>query len=130
MDFKKNRNESEIVRDERPSVNSETESYLGSTLKIKGNISSEEPVILEGKLTGNISSQQSITIGKSGTSSGRLEADYINIVGKAKGTIVTGKKLKIFSNAKFDGDITSTKVIIEEGGIFNGNMNMSEKKIR
>ena len=130
MDFTKNKKGNTTERTNITSESSGTESFLGSTVKIKGNISTEESIILEGKITGNISSKNSIIIGKSGNASGRLEADFINISGKAKGTIITGKKLKILSNAIFDGNITASNVIIEEGGIFNGNMNMSEKKGR
>jgi len=130
MDFTKNRKENISENSSNLSENTGTESFLGKTVKIKGNISTDKSIILEGSIKGNISSKTSIIIGKSGNVSGRLEADFINISGKAKGTIISGKKLKILRNAKFDGDITASNVIIEEGGIFNGNMNMSEKKGR
>ncbi len=128
MDFTKNKKANAIENTAIPSESSGTESFLGSTVKIKGNISSDESLILEGKVNGNISSKNSITIGKSGNCTGILEADFVTIMGKAKGTIITGKKLRLLSKAKFEGNITSSNVIVEEGGIFNGNMNMSEKK--
>ncbi|MCK5222719.1 MAG: polymer-forming cytoskeletal protein, partial [Candidatus Aminicenantes bacterium] len=64
---------------------------------------------------------------KSGNVTGKIEADVINIIGKAKGDIISRKKLIIQSSANFDGNINTDNVIIEEGGIFNGNMNLSEK---
>jgi len=128
MDFSKSKKVNEAISIDENSKSSETESFIGKSIKVKGNISSEQSIRIEGKITGNITSNNSITIGKSGISSGRLEAEYINILGNSKGTIVSGKKLNILSNAKFNGNITSPKVIIDEGGIFNGNMNMLEKK--
>ncbi len=127
MDFSKKK-VNEAIRKDEALKSSESESFLGKTIKIKGNISSEQSIIFEGKITGNITSKNSITIGKSGISSGRLEAEYINILGNSKGTIVSSKKLNILSNSKFNGNITSSKVIIEEGGVFNGNIIMLGKK--
>ena len=130
MDFTKNRKKDEVDRIEEvsSSANISSESFLGRTIKIKGNITSEDSIIIEGKVTGNIQSKNTVTIGKSGNTNGKIEAELINIIGKAKGDIITGKKLKIHSFAKFYGNINSENVVIEEGGIFNGNMNMSEKK--
>jgi len=132
MDFTKNRKKDKAEKSEEinSSTNVGSESFLGRTIKIKGNITSEDSIIIEGKVSGNIQSKNTVTIGKSGNTSGKIEAEFINIIGRAKGDIFTGKKLKIHSFAKFDGNINSENVVIEEGGIFNGNMNMSEKKIR
>ena len=130
MDFTKKKKENGMNRIEEvnSSANVSSESFLGKTIKIKGNITSEDSIIIEGKVNGNIQSKNTITIGNSGNTTGKIEAEFINIIGKAKGDIFTGKKLKIHSTAKFEGNINSENVVIEEGGIFNGNMNMSEKK--
>jgi len=130
MDFSKNRRENENMDSLISSGTTGSDSFLGKSVKVKGNITSEESVIIEGKVTGNITSENSITIGKSGNVNGKLEADFINILGKAKGTINSKIKLKIQNGARFEGDINSNSVIIEEGGVFNGMMNMSEKKNR
>lgn len=132
MDFSKSKKDNLISeRDKTDSSESfSSESYLGKTIKIKGNLTSEESVIIEGRVNGNIKSADTITIGKYGNTKGKLEADVINIMGRAKGDIISRKNLKIQGTAKFDGNINAENVIIEEGGIFNGNMNMSEKKDR
>ncbi len=130
MDFTKKKKgyEPNRIEEVNSSANVSSESFLGKTIKIKGNITSEDSIIIEGKVNGNIESKNTIPIGQSGNTAGKIEAEFINIIGKAKGDIFTGKKLKIHSSAKFEGNINSENVVIEEGGIFNGNMNMSEKK--
>lgn len=130
MDFSKSRKNNLVSNDDKVESpdNFSLGSYLGKTVKIKGNITSDESVGIEGRVNGNIKSADTITIGKSGNVSGKIEADIINIMGKAKGDIISRKKVRIQSGAKFDGNINTDNVIIEEGGLFNGNMNMSEKK--
>ncbi len=112
----------------KASMESAHESFLGKSIKIKGNISSEESIRIEGRVNGNIKSKKAIIIGESGNINGKLEADSINLSGKAKGDIISRIRLTIHRTAKFEGNIHSDNIIIEEGGIFNGNMNLPEKK--
>lgn len=128
MDFTKNRKRNETENKDLPVENTESESYIGKSVTIKGNISSEGPVVMDGKITGNIKSSGTVTIGNTGKSSGALEAEHVKVYGTAKGSIVTRKKLIIHNTARFDGTITSANVVIEEGGLFNGNMNMEGSK--
>lgn len=112
------------------SVQGNSESFLGKSVKFKGNITSEESIMIEGKITGNISSDREITIGAEGNINGRIDAGVVNLLGAARGEIVAKQKINIRNAAKFNGNMTSDKVTIEEGGIFNGNMNMPERKQR
>ena len=130
MDFSRSKKEVLAETPVVPTAQGGNDSYLGKTLKIKGSITSDESVTVEGKVTGNITSDTSITIGESGNVSGTLEADYVNVLGKAKGIIKSKQRMIIKTNARFEGEINSGSVIIEEGGVFNGNMNMSDKKNR
>ena len=129
MDFSKSKKNNSVSNEDKVESSDKfgLGSYLGKTVKIKGNITSDESVRIEGRINGNIKSSATITIGKSGNVTGKIEADVINIIGKAKGDIISRKKLILQSSAKFDGNINTDNVIIEEGGIFNGNMNLSEK---
>jgi len=130
MDFTKNKKRNESEKEDLPLKSPLSESYLGKSVTIKGNISSEGPVVMDGKITGNITSSDSITIGRAGSSSGNLDADRVDVYGKAKGSIFTRRKLILHNTSKFDGTITSTNIVIEEGGIFNGNMNMNDGKVK
>jgi cytoskeletal protein CcmA (bactofilin family) len=105
-----------------------SESFLGKTVKVKGNISSSDSIHIEGKINGNVEADHKIIIGAQGSVNGKMEAEVVDLYGTAKGEIITKKIMNIHNSAKFEGNINSNKVTIEEGGIFNGNMNMPEKK--
>ena len=103
--------------------------YIGSSLKIKGNITSNEAIILEGKIDGNITIKEQITIGKNGQFKGKIKADTVIILGKAKGEISAPNKVEICNEGDFDGTLQTKKLIIEDGAIFNGNTSMNEEDI-
>ncbi|MCP5104712.1 MAG: polymer-forming cytoskeletal protein [bacterium] len=102
-------------------------SYLGKTLQITGEITSNEYLTVEGKVKGNINVSKTLTIGKSGHVDGEIIAEVVKIDGKAEGNIKASDKLEITSNGFFHGNVKSEKLVIEEGAVFQGNANLDEK---
>lgn len=117
-----------------PSMGSSNQSpgttFMGKSIKIKGKIVSNEEIVMEGRVEGNIKVTDKITIGKNGIVDGDIQARTVRILGKAKGSINASTKLEICSHGNFQGDIESGKLVIEEGAIFNGNSTMSPEPAR
>jgi cytoskeletal protein CcmA (bactofilin family) len=101
-------------------------SYLGKTLKIKGQISTDEFLTVEGEVKGNIKTSKTVTIGKSGYVDGKITAEKVKVDGRAKGSIIASDKLEISSSGNFHGDLKSERLVIEEGALFQGNANMDD----
>lgn len=101
-------------------------SYLGKTLEIKGEITSDEYLTVEGKIQGNINVSKTLTIGKDGFVDGEIKADEVKIHGRVEGKITANARLEISSNGNFSGSIKSEKLVIEEGAIFKGKVNADE----
>jgi cytoskeletal protein CcmA (bactofilin family) len=101
-------------------------SYLGKTLKVKGEITSDEMLTVEGEVKGNINITKTLTIGKDGYVDGEISAEVVKIDGKAKGNITATQKLEISSKGNFYGNIKSDKLVIAEGAVFQGKANMDE----
>jgi cytoskeletal protein CcmA (bactofilin family) len=101
-------------------------SYLGKSMKIKGKISSDEYLTVEGQIEGNIDISKTLTIGKNGYVNGKINADIVKLDGKAKGNITAASKLEIASSGTFQGTITSDKLVIDEGAVFKGKVNVED----
>ncbi len=101
-------------------------SYLGKSLKIVGEITSDEYLTVEGEVKGNIDISKTLTIGKNGYVDGEIKAKIVQIDGRAKGNIVAGEKLQISAEGNFIGNLKSSKLVIEEGAVFQGNANKDE----
>jgi len=101
-------------------------SYLGKTMKIKGKIKSDEFLTVEGEVEGNVDISKTLTIGREGFVNGTINADVVKIDGKAHGNITASSKLEISSAGTFQGVIKSDKLMIEEGAVFKGKVNVEE----
>lgn len=101
-------------------------SYLGKSMKIKGKISSDEYLTVEGQVEGNIDISKTLTIGKNGYVNGTINADIVKLDGKAEGSITAASKLEIASSGTFQGTIKSDKLVIDEGAVFKGKINVED----
>ncbi len=112
---------------DRFSTSQTSMSYLGKSMKIKGKISSDEYLTVEGQVEGNIDISKTLTIGKNGFVNGTINADIVKLDGKAEGNITAASKLEIASSGTFQGTIKSDKLVIEEGAVFKGNVNVEDE---
>ena len=103
-------------------------SYLGKSMKIKGKISSDEYLTVEGQVEGNIEISKTLTIGKNGYVNGTINADIVKLDGKAEGNITAATKLEIASTGTFQGTIKSDKLVIEDGATFKGKVNVEDEE--
>lgn len=98
-------------------------SFIGKTMNIKADITSEEDVTVEGQVTGNITISRTLTIGKSGKVTADIEASVVRIIGEAKGNIVASEKVEILSQGRYTGNIKAERLVVADGAILNGNIN-------
>ncbi len=103
-------------------------SYLGKSIEIKGEISAEEYLTIEGKVTGNITSNKKLTIGSNGFVKGKMDAQEVRIDGKVEGIIHAAGKLEISRGGIFSGSMKADKLVIEEGALFKGKVNVDESQ--
>jgi cytoskeletal protein CcmA (bactofilin family) len=102
-------------------------SFIGETMVIDADITSDEDIIIEGKVNGNISVSKTLTIGKNGKVKADITAAVVRIIGEAKGNIIASYKVELLSLGRYTGNIQSQKLVVEEGAILNGNINQEKK---
>lgn len=102
-------------------------SFIGETMVIEADITSDEDIIIEGKVKGNINVSKILTIGKSGKVKADIKAAVVRIIGEAKGNIIASHKVEILAQGRYTGNIQSQKLVVEEGAILNGNINKEKK---
>ena len=102
-------------------------SFIGETMVIEADITSDDDIIIEGKVKGNISVSKTVTIGKNGKVKADIKAAVVRIFGEAKGNIIASHKVELLSLGRYTGNIQSQKLVVEEGAILNGNINQEKK---
>ncbi|MBI5214414.1 MAG: polymer-forming cytoskeletal protein [Ignavibacteriae bacterium] len=101
---------------------------IGLGTVLEGKLRSPGDIQIDGKVVGEITASQNISIGSSGDVEGNINARNITIGGKIKGTIIAQEKLMFQNKAVVRGDIRAAKLVIDEGALFDGNCSMGEAK--
>ena len=92
-----------------------TKSVLVSNIKVKGNITEKESIIIDGKVNGNINADLVETFENSNIE-GNISTKNAFIGGKLKGDIISDK-VHISKTADVEGTIKQKALSIEEGSI-------------
>jgi cytoskeletal protein CcmA (bactofilin family) len=107
---------------------SSSQSFFGKSMRIEGEITSDEDLTIEGKVKGQLQVSKTLTIGKEGYVDGEISAKVIHISGEAEGHLSATEKLVITSEGKYTGNISSDTIKVAEGAQIKGTIN-TEKKI-
>ena len=101
---------------------------IGQGTVFEGKLKTAGNIRIDGRVIGDIVVTQNISIGASGDIDGNVSAKNVTIGGKVKGTIVAQEKLVFESKAVIRGEIRASKLVIDEGAMFDGKCVMSEAK--
>jgi cytoskeletal protein CcmA (bactofilin family) len=91
---------------------------------IKGDISSNSDLRIDGAIIGNINSNSKIVIGSSGVVEGDIFGNTADIVGKTSGTIRIKDLLQLRGDCVVNGNIYAGKLQVEPTATFNGQCHM------
>lgn len=97
---------------------------IGADTTIKGDISSEGSLRIDGKVTGKIEVQGDLFIGSSAVINGNITASNVELSGTVVGNIHTENLLRILSTGKLYGDMQVNAFVADEGAYFQGKCSM------
>lgn len=100
---------------------------IGKGITIRGNLTGGGDLVVEGRVEGQIALKNHLTIESTGTVQADIRAEELTINGEASGNIDAGAKVAINAAAKVAGDIKAPRVVIEDGAVFNGSIEMEVK---
>jgi cytoskeletal protein CcmA (bactofilin family) len=98
---------------------------IGNAVRVVGQIFTKEDLYVDGDVEGAIESEENkVTIGLNGRVQANIRARDVIILGSVKGNVETGDKLDIRKDAKLVGDITTSRISIEDGALFKGSIDI------
>jgi cytoskeletal protein CcmA (bactofilin family) len=112
-----------ILTPATPAVGNQS-SLIGNTLLIKGEVFSEDEILIEGKIQGRINVKNRVIIGVNGNVEADIEAREVVIKGKVTGNVKGGQRVEIVPAGVLHGNINSPRVVIADSGVFEGNIEM------
>ena len=95
-------------------------SIVGDGTKFVGDLELNGLLRIDGDFIGNIKTDGKVLIGKNGRAECTITADTVVIGGVVKGDIVSSGKVVILSTGMLIGNISTPRLISEDGVILNG----------
>lgn len=105
-------------------------SLIGAGTSLKGDITSNGDLRIDGTLVGNIHCSAKVVIGTNGSVEGDINGQQADIMGKVKGTIKVKELLQIRGGSEVSGNIHAVKLQIEPTAAFNGQCHMTPAETR
>ncbi|MDR2878068.1 MAG: polymer-forming cytoskeletal protein [Chromatiales bacterium] len=102
---------------------------IGATIRIKGDISGEENLTIEGTVEGTVTvKEHSLQIGKNGRLNADVFAKIIRIEGHVEGNMHAEEQVVIRSSGVVRGNIVSPRLTMEDGCSFKGSVDMDSSR--
>jgi cytoskeletal protein CcmA (bactofilin family) len=102
---------------------------IGPTIAIKGDLSGEEDLLIEGHVEGKIDLRRhAITVGKSGRVKADVYGKAITVEGEVEGNLFGEEQIVLRQSSTVRGNITAPRVSLEDGANFKGSIDMSPKE--
>lgn len=96
---------------------------IGKTILIKGEISGQEDVYVDGQIEGSVQLiGNSLTIGPNGKVHASVAARNVTVGGSLEGNIQASERTEMRKSAVVNGDVQTRRIAIEEGAFFKGKL--------
>jgi cytoskeletal protein CcmA (bactofilin family) len=101
---------------------------IGKSISIKGDLTGNEDLVLEGKVEGKVDlPNNQLTIGANGVVKAEIQAKAVVVVGKVTGNIRGTERIEIQATGVVDGDVAAPRLVVAEGAVLNGAIQMTQK---
>ncbi len=98
--------------------------FLGKGTRVVGKISFEGPARIEGAVEGEITAQDTLTIGESAVVNAQITGSSVIVHGRITGDVNARKRLEIRAPGRLVGNISTPSLVIFEGVVFEGQCSM------
>ena len=100
---------------------------IGATVKIKGEVISDEDIAVEGLIEGSIVLKNNeLLVGSSGRVHADVVAKSVKVDGELHGDVEASERIVISASGSMRGNIQAPRVILEDGAKFKGSIDMDE----
>src|ERR1700727_1365492 len=98
---------------------------IGKSVVIKGELSGSEDLYVDGQVEGSIALKgNSLTVGPNGQGKASVEAKGVVGQGKQEGNIQVRDRVDLRNSPLVTGDISATRISIEEGAFLKGKVDI------
>jgi len=99
---------------------------IGKSITIKGDLSGNEDLQIDGNVEGRIDlPNNQLTIGPEGRVKAEVHAKSVVVIGHVTGNLAAADRIQVEATGIVDGDVKAPRLVIQEGAMLNGAVEMS-----
>lgn len=101
--------------------------YLGKNSFFEGRLTLEGVFRLDGTVQGEIFHQGTLIMSETAIVKGKVEVSALILNGQVEGEVNAKERIEIHSQGRLFGTISTPVLVIQDGGVFEGNCKMGKK---
>jgi len=106
-----------------PTTSSSSSARLGASLHVKGEITGNEDLVIDGSVEGLVQlEERKLTVGASAKVTADVVAREVVVYGNVKGNLRARDRIEIKKDGSVVGDLTTARIMIEDGAYFKGSI--------
>jgi cytoskeletal protein CcmA (bactofilin family) len=98
------------------------EAIIGKTTRVRGRVSGDGSLVIEGTVEGDIDVRGDLTIAEGGRATSSIEAEAVTLRGELDGDVKARGVVRIEAGARVRGDMQGESVSLDEGAEFVGRL--------
>ncbi|MFH1700781.1 MAG: polymer-forming cytoskeletal protein [Candidatus Zixiibacteriota bacterium] len=114
------------IKTEEIKMDGKMNTIIGKDSTITGTIEVKGPLRIDGKISGKVNCEDTVTIGSGGNIEAEINCRNASIAGKLKGNVIAKEKVELQAQSEINGDIKTKSLVIEQGAVFCGSCNMKD----
>jgi cytoskeletal protein CcmA (bactofilin family) len=105
--------------------------HIGKSVVIRGELTGNEDLYLDGEIEGNINLRDhKLVIGPNGKIKASITARDIVLHGRVEGNVSATERVELKKACTLVGDVTTQRIVIEDGAYFKGSIDIKDKENR
>jgi cytoskeletal protein CcmA (bactofilin family) len=101
---------------------------IGPSLTITGEITSQEDIMLNGRINGQIRMESgALVVAQQGRIDAEVHGTTMTIQGALTGSVTVETRLELMSGANVTGTLKAPTVVLQDGATFNGTLDMPKR---
>jgi len=98
---------------------------IGPSIKIKGDVSGDEDLMIQGQVEGKVKlAKHNVTIGSDGHVKADVSGRTVVVEGQVEGDLRAKEQIILRHTARVEGSIAAPRVTLEDGAVFRGGIEM------
>jgi cytoskeletal protein CcmA (bactofilin family) len=98
---------------------------IGPSIKIKGDVSGDEDLMIQGRVEGKVNlGKHNVTIGSDGHVKADVHGRTVVVEGQVEGDLRAKEQIILRHTARVEGSIAAPRVTLEDGAVFRGGIEM------